>query len=85
MYFNEPNTRGPSHNIGIKPMAFEYDWIERFASTKIKFVYFFNYSIILEAIKARRTNSGICGPSVGHFLLMALGAKTITIHIIAAI
>jgi hypothetical protein len=67
----------------IEPMAFEYDRSKRFAAPKIKFIYFFNYSIILLPIKGGRENSGICGPSIGTTLLMPCCVKAISIHIIS--
>lgn len=63
-------------------MAFEYDRIKRFATMKREFVYFFNSSIILDPIKARRKNSGICGSSIGPTLLMSCCVKAISIHVI---
>jgi hypothetical protein len=63
-------------------MALEYDRIKRFATIKLEFTYFFNSSIILDPIKARRKNSGTCGYSIGPTLLMACCAKAISIHVI---
>jgi hypothetical protein len=63
-------------------MAFEYDRIKRFATMKHEFIYFFNSSIILDPIKARRKNSGIYGSSIGPTLLVPCCVKAIYIHII---
>jgi hypothetical protein len=63
-------------------MTFEYDMIKSFGTMKREFVYFFNSSIILDPIKARRKNSGICGSSIGPTLLVSCHVKAISIHII---
>ena len=63
-------------------MAFEYDWIKRFATMKHEFVYFFKSSIVLVPINAWRKNFGICGSSIGLTLLVACCVKVIAIHII---
>jgi hypothetical protein len=52
-------------------MAFEYDRIKRFATMKVEFVYFFNYSIILDPILIGRKNSSTCGSLIGLTLLVA--------------
>jgi hypothetical protein len=64
-------------------MTFEYDKSKRFAALKIKFIYFFNSSIILDPIMGGRENSGICGPLIGASLLVACCVKAISIHIIS--
>jgi hypothetical protein len=63
-------------------MTFEYDRIKRFGTIKRKFVYFFNSSIIVEAINAERKNSAICGFSIRPTLFVACCVKTISIHVI---
>jgi hypothetical protein len=68
--------------LRIKPPAFEYDRVKRFATMKIEFVYFFNYFIILDPNKAGRKNPRTCGSSIGPTLLVACCAKAISIHII---
>jgi hypothetical protein len=81
--FDYPNTSSsPSHYFRIKPIAFEYDRIKRFATIKVEFIYFVNYSIILDPILARRKNSGTCGSSIGLTLLLACSVKVISIHVI---
>jgi hypothetical protein len=67
----------------IEPIAFGYDRIKRFATLKLKFIYFFKSSIILDPIMVGRENSGICGPSIGLTLLMSCCVKAISIHIIS--
>jgi hypothetical protein len=74
--------RGPSCYSRIKPMAFEYDRTKRFATMKWKFVYFFNSSIVVEAISAGRRNSAICGSPIGPTLLVACCVKAISIHVV---
>ena len=44
--------RGPSHFVRIKPMAFKYDRLKRFATMKCEFIDFFNYAIILDPSRA---------------------------------
>ena len=63
-------------------MAFEYNRVKRFATTKPKFVYFFNSSIILNLINAGRKNSGTCGSLIGPTLLIACCVKAIPIDVI---
>ena len=63
-------------------MAFECDRIQRFATMKYEFVYFFNSSIILDPIKALRKNFGIGGSSIGLTLLVPYCVKVISIHVI---
>ena len=63
-------------------MAFEYDRVKRFATTKPKFVYFFNSSIILGPIKAASKNSEIRGSSIGPALFVSCCVKSVSIHII---
>jgi hypothetical protein len=63
-------------------MALEYDRIKRFATIKQKFIYFFNSSIIVEAINVGRKNFAICGSSIGPTLLVACYVKAISIHIV---
>ena len=63
-------------------MAFEYDRIKRFGTIKSKLVYFFNSSIIVEAISAGRKNSTICGFFIRPTLLVACYVKAISIHVI---
>ena len=63
-------------------MAFEYDWIKRFATMKHEFVYFFNSFVVLNPIKAWRKNSGIWGSSIGPTLLVGCCVKAIAIHVI---
>jgi len=77
--------RGLSHFVRIKPMAFEYDRLKRFATMKYEFIDFFNYAIILDPIKACRTNSGICCSSIGPTLLVAFCVKAISIYIISGV
>jgi hypothetical protein len=67
----------------IEPMAFEYDRIKRFATLKLKFIYFFKSSIILDPITAGHENSGICGTSIGPTLLVSCCVKAISIHVIS--
>jgi hypothetical protein len=64
-------------------MTFEYDRIKRFAALKLKFIYFFNSSIILDPIMVVRENYDICGPSIGPTLLMSCCVKEISIHVIS--
>jgi hypothetical protein len=66
-------------------MAFEYDGIKRFGTIKLEFVYFFNYSIILDPIKARRKNFRTCSFSIRSTLLVACCAETISIYVITRI
>jgi len=77
--------RGPSYFVRIKPMAFEYDRLKRFATMKSEFIDFFNYAIILDPIKGCRTNSEICGSSIGPTLLAPFCVKVISIHIITGV
>ena len=49
---------------------------------KHEFVYFFNSSVVLDPINARRKNSGIYGSSIRLTLLMACCVKAIAIHVI---
>jgi hypothetical protein len=65
-------------------MAFEYDRIKRFGTIKSKFIYFFNSSIIVEAISVGSKNSAICGSSIGPTLLVACYMKVIPIHVITS-
>jgi len=71
-----------SRYLRIKPPAFEYDRTKRFGSTKLEFVYFFKYPIIVLAISSGRHNSGICGPSMRLTLLVACCVKAIPIDVI---
>jgi hypothetical protein len=80
--FDLSNLRGCSHDIRIKPMSFEYDWIRSFATLKIELVYFFYYVIVVVLIGVRRTNSGIRGFSIGPIPLVVSCVKVIAIHII---
>ena len=80
--FNLPKLRGRSRYIRIEPMAFEYDWIKRFATFKSELVYFFDYAVVVAVIGARRTNSGIRGSSVWATLFVSCCVKAISIHII---
>src|SRR5688572_3067007 len=63
-------------------MAFEYNWIKRFAPMKSEFVYFFNSSVVLDPIRAWRENSGICGSSIGPTLLVPCCVKPISVDVI---
>jgi len=65
-------------------MTFEYDRIKRFATMKVEFIYFLNYSIILDHISTSRKNSSTCGFSIGLTLLVAYCAKAISIHVITS-
>jgi hypothetical protein len=49
---------------------------------KIEFIYFFNYSIILDLIKPGRKDSRIRGFSIGLTLVVACYAKMISIDVI---
>ena len=80
--FDLPKLRGRSRYIRIEPMAFEYDWIKRFATLKSELVYFFDYAIVVTVIGARRTNSGIRGSSVWATLFVSCCVKALSIHII---
>ena len=66
-------------------MAFEYDEIKRFGTMKLEFVYFSNFSIILDLINVGRKNFRTCGSSIGPTLLVACCAKVISIHVITVI
>ena len=76
--------RSPSHFVRIKPIAFEYDRLKRFATMKCEFIDFFNYDIIIDPIKGCRTNARICGSSIGPTLLVSCRVKPISIHIISS-
>ena len=80
--FSLSNLRGSSRDIGIEPMAFEYDWLMTSAKLKVELVYFFDYAVVVAVIGAGRTNSSACGASVGPTLLVASRAKVIAIRII---
>jgi len=77
--------RSPSHFVRIKPIAFEYDRLKRFATMKCEFIDFFNYDIIIDPIKGCRTNARICGSSIGPTLLVAFCVKAISIDIITGV
>ena len=76
------NIRAPFRWSRIEPVAFEHDETKRFRTIKWKFIDFFDYAMILEAIRARSTNSAVCGFSMGPSSLVACCVKVISIHII---
>jgi hypothetical protein len=79
---DKPKMRVLSRYLRIKPLAFEYNRIKSFGTTKLEFVYFFKYPIIGLAISAGRHSTGIVGPSMWPSLLVACCVKAIPIHII---
>jgi hypothetical protein len=49
---------------------------------KIEFIYFFNFSIILDIVKVGRNNSKTRSFSIGPTLVITCCAKTISINVI---
>jgi len=76
------NLRGSSRDIGIEPMAFEYDWLMTSAKLKVELIYFFDYDVVVTVIGVGRTNSSIRGFSIGPTELVASCVEAIAIHII---
>jgi hypothetical protein len=66
-------------------MTFEYDRFKRFATIKRQLIYFFNSSVIVFLIIAGRTNSGICGSSIGSTLVVPYCVKAVSIHVIGTV
>jgi hypothetical protein len=57
--------RGPSRSFRIKAVALEYDRSKRYPSLIFKFIDLLNYSIVFDAISARRKNLAVGGFSTG--------------------
>jgi hypothetical protein len=63
--------RGPSRSSKIKPVALEYDRSKRYLTLIFKFIDLLNYSIVFDAISARRKNLVVGGFPTGPSLLVS--------------
>jgi hypothetical protein len=63
--------RAPSHSSRIKQVALEYDRSKRYPALIFKFIVLLNYSIIFDAISARRENLAVGGFPTGPGLLVS--------------
>jgi hypothetical protein len=61
--------RAPSRSSRIKPVALEYDKSKRYSALIFKFVDLLNYSVVFDAISARRENLAAGGFPTGPGLL----------------
>jgi hypothetical protein len=66
-------------------MEIEYDRFKWFGTMKLEFLYLFESSIVLDPIVTWRTNSSICGSSIGPNLLVPCCVKGISIQVISGI
>jgi hypothetical protein len=63
--------RGPSRSSRIKPVALEYDKSKRYSVVIFKFIDLLNYSVVFDAISARRENLAVGGFPTGSGLLVS--------------